>query len=144
MTQPFILSPRYRLDDRSPWLEAIDPSRNYWIAVNGDRDLQVAIPGLTVSSLSEWKQTIRQFRSLQPAKKMQIERIANKMIIHCISSNCYAIEAEVATAKVWHLFDRETLESLLMTAHPDWQPSPKDLDFGREMLADSFAQPAFA
>ncbi|HEY9653372.1 MAG TPA: hypothetical protein V6C95_22115 [Coleofasciculaceae cyanobacterium] len=144
MTQPFILSPRYRLDDESAWLVGIDPARYYWIAVNGDAMMRVAIPGLTVSSLGEWKQTIKQVRSLHAGESMKLVRIASHCTIHCISSNCYAIEAEIAGAAVWHLFDQETLDSLLMTSHPDWQCSPKDVDLGRQMLARSFEQIAVA
>ena len=42
--------------------------------------------------------------------------------IYCVSTNCYAVADEVAGAEVWPLFDRETLENLLMTmtAHEDW------------------------
>jgi hypothetical protein len=142
MTQPFILSPRYRLDDEFPWLEGIDPSRHYWIAVNGDAGIKVAIPGLTVSSLKEWKQNIRQFRSLQAGEQMDLVRIASSCTIHCINDNCYAIEAEVAGASVWHLFDKETLDSLLMSAHPDWQCAPKDIDLGRQLLTRALQQVA--
>ena len=144
MTQSFTLSPRYRLDDESPWLEGIDPARHYWIAVNNDTAVKVAIPGLTVSSLREWKQSIRQFRSLQPGEQMELVRIATSSTIHCISSNCYAIEAEVAGALVWHLFDQETLDSLLMTAHPDWQCAPSDIDLGRQILARSLEKVSVA
>ncbi|MEQ9551102.1 MAG: hypothetical protein RIM23_16000 [Coleofasciculus sp. G3-WIS-01] len=142
MTQPFILSPRYRLDDDSPWLEGIDPSRHYWIAINGDPDIQVAIPGLTVSSLKEWKQSIRRFRSLQPGARMEVVRIANTLTIECISANCYAIATEIDGAVVWHLFDQEALESLLMTAHPDWLCAPRDIELGRQRLARSWEQVA--
>jgi hypothetical protein len=138
MTQLFALSPRYRLDDELPWLEAIDPSRHYWIAVNGDSNATTAIPGLAVSSFDEFKQAIRQFRALQVGGQMTIARAASTCTVTCISSNCYAIQAEVNGAAVWHLFDRETLESLLMTAHPDWQCSPKDVEMGRKLLAKSF------
>lgn len=144
MTQPFILAPRYRLDDESPWLEGIDPSRHYWIAVNGNPEIKVVIPGLTVSSLLEWKQTLRKFRSLQPGGRLELVRIASCCTIHCISTNCYAIATEVAGAPVWHLFDQETLDSLLMTAHPDWQCAPKDIDLGRQLLARSWQQVAAA
>ncbi|MBD0343768.1 MAG: hypothetical protein ICV63_02800 [Coleofasciculus sp. Co-bin14] len=144
MTQPFILSPRYRLDDESPWLEGIDPARHYWIAVNGNADVKVAIPGLSVSSLKEWKQAIRQFRSLQPGEQMELVRIASSCTIHCISFNCYAIATEVVGAAVWHLFDQETLDSLLMTAHPDWQCAPKDIDLGRQLLARSLEKVSVA
>lgn len=144
MTQPFILSPRYRLDDQSPWLEGVDPSRRYWINVNGNQHLQVTIPGLCVSSIQELKETILRFRSLQPQEKMAIKRVAGGCSIHCVSQNCYAIQGRVDGALTWHLFDRETLESLLMTSHPDWIPSPKDLELGRKALASMFEQPAYA
>lgn len=144
MTQLLTLSPRYRLDDESPWLEGIDPARHYWIAVNSDAAVKVAIPGLTVSSLQQWKQSVRQFRSLQPGEQMELVRIATSCTIYCISSNCYAIEAEVSGALIWHLFDQETIESLLMTAHPDWQCAPKDIDLGRQILARSFEQVSVA
>ncbi|MGQ4647607.1 hypothetical protein [Lyngbya aestuarii] len=143
-TQPLTLSPRYRLDDESPWLEGIDPSRHYWIAVNGDAAFKVAIPGLSVSSFEQWKENILQFRSLQPGERMELVRIASSCIINCISPNCYAIEGSVVGAAVWHLFDHETIDSLLMTAHPDWQCAPKDIDLGRQMLARSWEQAAVA
>lgn len=136
----FCLSPRYLLDDRSVWLEGVDPSRRYWIAVNGDKNQTVAIPGPTVSSRSELKQIIFQFRSLQPTDKMTLTRTASTCTIHCISSNCYALEVEDNFAPVWHLFDRETLDALLMTAHPDWRCSPADIDLGRRLLMRSFRE----
>ncbi|KAF3890947.1 MULTISPECIES: hypothetical protein [Nostocales] len=142
MEPPFCLSPRYRLDDELPWLEGIDPSRHYWIAVNGDTNLIVAIPGLTVSSIDELKHFLREFRALQPQERMTLTRLASACTIYCISSNCYAIEREINGAVVWHLFDQETLESLLRTAHPDWQCASKDLELGRSLLMRSFQQTA--
>lgn len=144
MTQPFIFSPRYRLDDESPWLKGIDPSRHYWIAVNGDLEITIPIPGLIVSSLRQWQHTILQFRSLQPGETMKLVRIASRCSIHCIGANCYAIATEVSGAPVWHLFDEETLDSLLMTAHPDWQCAPQDIDLGRQLLMRSWEQVAAA
>ena len=138
----FCLSPRYRLDDESPWLQGIDPSRHYWIAVNGDSNVIIAIPGLVVSSMSELKQAIRQFRSLQPGEQMTVNRIASDCTIHCISPNCYAVEAEINYAPIWHLFDQETFDSLLMTAHPEWQCAPSDIDLGRKLLMRSLLQTA--
>jgi hypothetical protein len=69
---------------------------------------------------------------------MELSRVASTCTIHCISQNCYAIATEIAGAPIWHLFDQETLESLLMTGHPDWKCSPKDVDLGRRMLARSW------
>lgn len=142
MTQPFSLSPRYRLDDESSWLEGIDPTRNYWIAVNGDRFFTVPIPGLMVSSVSEWKQAVKQFRALKPGDWMELVRVTNVCTIHCISQNCYAIAQDINQAPVWHLFEQETLESLLRTAHPDWQCSLNDIDLGRKLLMRSLQQAA--
>ncbi|WP_421657463.1 hypothetical protein [Leptothermofonsia sp. ETS-13] len=141
MMMPFLpLSPRYRLDDELPWLEGIDPSRHYWISVNGDATLKVAIPGLVIFSLAQFKDTILSFRALKPGEHLVLNRTAEACTIYCISQNCYAIAAEVLGAPVWHLFDQETLESLLMTGHPDWQCSPKDVDLGRKMLMRSWQQ----
>lgn len=140
MALSFCLSPRYRLDDESPWLEGIDPSRHYWIAVNGDSRQIVALPGLTVSDLSELRQVMGQFRSLQPGQQMTLTRIASHCTIHCVSPNCYGLEISDDTAPVWHLFDQESLDSLLMTAHPDWQCSAQDVELGRKLLLKSLAQ----
>jgi hypothetical protein len=138
MTSPFILAPRYRLDDESIWLEGIDPSRNYWIAVNGDSDKIVPLPGLLVESIVDLRETLLAFRDLQFGQSLAYSRVACGYTIYCVGQNCYALEAELNGALVWHLFDQETLESLLMTAHPDWQCSPKDVDLGRSMLSMSW------
>lgn len=144
MTQPFILSPRYRLDDQMPWLEGIDPCRRYWFHVNGNKALLVSVPGLCVSSTQELKEVILRFRSLQPQETMVIKRMVDGFTIQCISRNCYAIQGRVNGALVWHLFDKETIESLLLTGHPDWIPSQKDLELGRNLLESAFCQPAYA
>ncbi len=136
MKDLFCLSPRYRLDD-SHWLEGIDPSRHYWLAVNGDQKSIIGLPGLMVSSMSKLKQFMREFRNLQPGEKMTVARVASVVTIHCVGSNCYALEAEINGALVWHLFDQETLDSLLMTAHPDWQCAPSDVELGRKLLMRS-------
>lgn len=144
MSQPLILAPRYRLDDEMNWLEGIDPSRRYWLAVNGDRQSKVVIPGLCVTSSQELKDAILGLRGLQPQEKMVIKRPFGKLIIHCLSNNCYAIEGRVEGALTWHLFDKETIESLLLTGHPEWVPSPRDTELGRKLLELAFEQPAYA
>lgn len=146
MAPSLSLSPRYRLDDESMWLQGIDPARNYWLTVNGDlsKENRVAIPGLRVTSGSEFKQFIRKLRALEPGERMQLVRADRSAIIYCVSANCYAIEIANTSAPVWHLFDQETLESLLMTAHPDWQCDPKHIDLGRQMLMRSLSQPLVA
>ncbi|WP_427156775.1 hypothetical protein ACQFX9_15295 [Aliinostoc sp. HNIBRCY26] len=139
MAALFCLSPRYRLDDELPWLEGIDPSRHYWLAVNGNKNLTVALPGLVAASVGELKQIMSQFRALQPGEKMNFTRAAASCTIHCVGMNCYALAAEVNGSPVWHLFDQETLDSLLMTAHPDWQCAPSDVELGRKLLMRSLA-----
>jgi hypothetical protein len=135
-------SPCYRINDELPWLEGIDPSRHYWIAVNGDNQHIATIPGLIIiSSLDELRETMRRFRTLQPGEQMILERAASITKIYCIASNCYAVEAYIDGAAVLHLFDCEALDSLLMTAHPDWQSSAKDIELGRKVLSRSFQMP---
>ena len=138
MTAFFPLAPRYRLDDEQPWLEGIDPSRHYWLMVNGDLKNSVAIPGFAAASFEEFRSGILAFRDLQSGDRLVLKRAASKCTIICISQNCYAIEAEVDGAPIWHLFDQETLESLLMTSHPDWQCAPKDIELGRRMLTQAW------
>jgi len=145
MTYPlFPLAPRYRLDDESVWLEGIDPSRYYWLWVNGEQSLSIALPGLIGSSLDEFKTALRQFRALQAGESILLKRAAEQCTIHCISQNCYAVEGMLDQAPVWHLFDQETLDSLLMTGHPDWQCAPCDMDLGRRLLMRSWQQSSAA
>ncbi|PSP18857.1 MAG: hypothetical protein BRC58_02490 [Cyanobacteria bacterium QS_8_64_29] len=140
MADLLVLAPRYRLDDEGPWLQGIDPARYYWIEANGDPTFATAIPGLHATSLAEWRQTVRAFRALAPQQQLTLERAAERCTLHCIAPNCYAIETTLAGALVWHLFDRETLESLLMAGHPDWQPSQRDCELGRRQLSQTWAQ----
>lgn len=132
MYPQFTVIPRYQLDDQLPWLEGVDPLRNYWIAVNSDRAWVVSLTGLNPNSWEEFKQFMRRFRSLQPGESIKLENSDEEII--CVSPNCYAYASEVNNAPVWHLFDEESLDSLLMTAHPDWQCSQKDLLLGRSQL----------
>ncbi len=60
--------------------------------------------------------------------------------IYCVATNCYAIVDEVSGAEVWHIFDRETIESLLMTAHSDWIANPKDIERSRQLLSMSLGK----
>ena len=136
------LAPRYRLDDDSSWLLAIDPVRRYWIAVNGEESLATNISGLLTSQTQTLGDTIVQFRNLTPGETLNLPtyRDTEETQIYCVSPNCYAVVGEVAQAPVWHLFDRETLESLLMTAHPDWIPNPQDVEMSRQLLSKSWEQ----
>ncbi len=144
MTQTLILSPRYCLDDEMNWLEGIDPLRRYWLAVNGNQQLTVVIAGLCVSSSQELKEVILGFRALQPQQTMILKGCFGKLTIHYLSPNCYAIEGRVKSALTWHLFDKETVESLLLTSHPQWVPSQRDIQLGRRLLESAFEQPAYA
>ncbi|MGB0563908.1 MAG: hypothetical protein ACPGVO_19225 [Spirulinaceae cyanobacterium] len=135
MNHLFIVAPRYRLDDESPWLRGIDPSRRYWLWLNGEAELAVTLPGFLASDLKTWQQTVRSFRALQPDEQMTVERLGEPAFtLHCISANCYAIATTHQGAAVWHLFDQETLQSLLNTSHPDWQCAPQDIELGRDAL----------
>lgn len=140
----FPLAPRYRLDDELPWLEGVDPSRHYWLKVNGDEALTIVIPGLAVASIEAFKTEVLRFRALQPGEEMEIRRAANHCSVICVSQNCYAIATEIAGAPVWHLFDQESLESLLRTGHPDWKCSAKDMELGRRRLMQSWSVSAAA
>jgi hypothetical protein len=138
------LAPRYRSDDELPWLEGIDPSRRYWIWVNGDSEQAVAIPGLCPESFDAFKEAIQQFRRLAPGESMTIDRAAITSTIHRIGENCYALADDSTPVAVWHLFDRDAMESLLMTAHPDWMGSDRDLELGRRSLMQAWQQTAIA
>ncbi|MGK7896211.1 MAG: hypothetical protein AB4372_22005 [Xenococcus sp. (in: cyanobacteria)] len=132
------LAPRYRLDDDSSWLLAIDPVRRYWIATNGDENISTEISGLLTSDKQEFREVIIKFRGLTPGETLNLPTYGELTQIYCVATNCYAIVGEVSGAEVWHLFDREKLESLLMTAHPDWLPNPKDIERSRRLLSKSW------
>ena len=134
------LVPRYRLDDDSSWLLAIDPVRRYWIATNGDERLSTEITGLLTSDKQTFREVILQFRALTSGETLNLPTYREETQIYCVATNCYAVVGEVAGAEVWHIFDRESLESLLMTAHSDWIPNPKDLERSRQLLSKSWEQ----
>lgn len=140
----FTVIPRYQLDDQIPWLEGIDPLKNYWIAVNGDRDQIVSLPGLTAASFDAFRQFMRRFRALKAGDSISLGNNDDSGKIICVSANCYAYENTVNGAPAWHLFDEESLDSLLMSAHPDWQCSQKDLLLGRTQLEASWQTTAVA
>ncbi len=134
------LAPRYRLDDDSSWLIAIDPVRRYWISINGDKNISTEIAGLLTSDKQEFRDVIIKFRDLTPGETLNLPTYGELTQIYCVAANCYAIVGEVSGAEVWHLFDRETLESLLMTAHADWVPNPKDIERSRRLLSKSWEE----
>ncbi len=140
MTTCTNLIPRYRLYDESHWLEGVDPCRNYWLAMNSDPAWIVSIPGLYVESFTGFRQFIVQFRELKVGETLVVERVAVGAKIHCVAANLYAIESLVEGAIAWHLFDFDTLEALLMTAHPDWQCSVHDVELGRQLLMAAWLQ----
>jgi hypothetical protein len=145
MQSQLSLSPRYTLDDESPWLVGIDPVRRYWVRINGETDLTIAIPGLVVSSSAAFKEAIVSFRSLAVGKTLTLPTFTRKPLqIHHLADNLYAIAAAEQEAPVWHLFDRETIEAFLLTAHPDWQCAPQDVALGRDLIWQSWQQPSAA
>ena len=144
MPTPLPRVPRYRLDDQSPWLLGIDPLHRYWILVNGNGSLVAAIPGLNSPNLDQFREAIFQVRQLGAGESMQLPTETGRCLtIHGISENCFALEDRVKNAPVWHLFDQESLESLMMTAHPDWVCAPQHVELGRQMLSVAWGQPAF-
>jgi len=139
------LSPRYRLDDESPWLKGIDPLRRYWIYINGEQDFIRALPGLKTPDFDAFCQSIRGFRNLTIGTVLTLPtELGRGLTIHCVAENCYCIADTSAPYPVWHLFDYESLESLLMTAHPDWRCAPEHLELGRSLISVAFDQPAAA
>jgi hypothetical protein len=136
MVEYFPLAPRYRLDDEQYWLVGIDPMRRYWLLVNSEAALTVTIPGLSVEAFSEFRDAILAFRNLNIGESITLPTaIACKLVITCVSKNCYAIASDVNGYPVSHLFDHESLESLLMTAHPDWKCAPHHKELGRQLLS---------
>lgn len=140
MNASLIDTPRYCLIDESPWLEGIDPICQYWIAVNGQPSLLTAVPGAIASSLDGFQAIIETFRGLQPGERLLLERTFEPCVIRCVGPDCYAIETTLAGAPVWHLFDHETLDILLLTCHPDWECSPHDINLSRAALRRSWTQ----
>jgi hypothetical protein len=137
------LAPRYRLDDESPWLKGIDPLRRYWLYVNGDQRTMRVLPGLSTQSPEAFKQAILGFRNLAVGEELTLPAgMGDRIVLHCVAQNCYAIADNSAGAEVWHLFDAESLESLLLTAHPDWQCAPEHLNLGRSLLTAAWGQVA--
>ena len=140
-SMPFALSftPRYTLDDESPWLLGIDPVRRYWINVNGEKSVAITIPGLLIPSLETLQEAIRSFRSLPVGATLTLPTFTSeRLTIHHPMENIYAIPHSVEGRNAWHIFDRETVESFLLTAHPDWQCAPQDLTLGRDLITQAW------
>ena len=139
MTFGFSLTPRYCLIDTDPWLVGIDPLRRYWLNVNGDANRVANIPGLTSGDFEALRTAIKNFRQLDPQQSMEVPTFleGQDMILHCVAPNLYAIEGCV-DGDVWHLFDAESIEAFLMTAHPDWQCAAKDKALGQSQLNASW------
>ncbi|HSM82736.1 MAG TPA: hypothetical protein VLS96_13685 [Nodosilinea sp.] len=137
------LACRYRLDDESPWLKGIDPLRRYWIYVNGDQRSLRVLSGLATQTVEAFKQAMANFRQLTIGQELTLPAgLSDRITIHCVAKNCYAIADTSTGAEVWHLFDAEALESLLFTAHPDWQCAPGHLNLGRSLLTAAWGQTA--
>lgn len=142
MSDRFPLVPRYRLDDDQSWLVGIDPLRRYWLLVNGDEATPVILPGLSVDEFDVFRDAILTFRSLTAGETLSLPTaIGGELMIRCVSKNCYVIDTDVNGYPATHLFDQESLESLLMTAHPDWKCAPHHQELGRHMISCSWEQP---
>lgn len=145
MSERFTLVPRYRLDDDNSWLVGIDPLRRYWLSVNGDEAMTIKLDGLSVDEFDRFRDSIRSFRAMQAGDTVTLPTaLGQALTITAISRHCFLIEGEVNGAPTCHLFDRESIESLLMTAHPDWICAPHHRDLGRQVLSLSWEQPAAA
>ncbi|ESA32981.1 hypothetical protein N836_23240 [Leptolyngbya sp. Heron Island J] len=143
MSSELPLAPRYTLDDESPWLVGIDPVRRYWIRANGAEDIRIAIPGLSTVSFETLKEAIKSFRTLPVGATLTLPTFTTeRLTIHCLANNLYAVPYPINGALAWHLFDRETIEAFLLTAHPDWQCAPQDIALGRDTIFQSWGQPS--
>ncbi len=135
------LTPRYTLDDASPWLLGIDPVRRYWINVNSEESTKITIPGLLIPSLETLKEAIQSFRTLPVGATLTLPTFTReRLTIHHPMENIYAIPHPVNGVGAWHIFDRETVEAFLLTAHPEWQCAPQDLALGRDLITQAWEQ----
>ena len=145
MSDRFPLVPRYRLDDEQAWLVGIDPLRRYWLLVNGDEATPVILPGLSASDFDIFRDAILTFRGMAAGDTLKLPTaLGSELIVTCVSRNCFVIDTDVNGHPATHLFDQESLESLLMTAHPDWRCAPHHRELGRQTLSLSWDKPAAA
>jgi hypothetical protein len=137
--------PRYTLANETLWLVGIDPVRRYWVKVNGNPALTIAIPGLVVSSGEALRPLFLAFRTLRIGDTIALPTFTRTALkIHCLADNLYAIAYPIDNAPTWHLFDRETIETFLLSAHPDWHCAPQDLELGRDLILRSWQLPSAA
>ncbi|MEM6714085.1 MAG: hypothetical protein AAF827_02270 [Cyanobacteria bacterium P01_D01_bin.6] len=142
MSDRFPLVPRYRLNDEQTWLVGIDPLRRYWLLVNGDEAKPIILPGLSTSDFDQFRKAILAFRSLSAGDTLDLPTATGAVLtIKCASKNCFVIDFEVDGYPATHFFDQESLESLLMTSHPDWQCAPHHQELGKQILSLSWQQP---
>jgi hypothetical protein len=145
MSDRFPLVPRYRLDDEQVWLVGIDPLRRYWLLVNGDEATPVIMPGFSTDNFDGFREAILTFHRMAAGETLTLPTaIGTDLTVSCVSKNCFVIDADVNGHAATHLFDQESLESLLMTAHPDWQCAPHHKELGGQLLALAWEQPAAA
>jgi len=143
MSDRFPLVPRYRLDDEQNWLIGIDPLRRYWLLVNGDEAKPIILPGLSTDDFDQFRQAILTFRGMAAGDSLDVPTaMGAPLTIQCVSKNSFVIDFEVDGHAATHLFDQESLESLMMSAHPDWQCAPHHRDLGRQTLPLSWNQTA--
>lgn len=103
----------------------------------------LVLSGLSTQSSEAFNQAIRSFRTLAIGQELTLPAgLSDRLTIHCVANNCYAIADRSTGAEVWHLFDAESLEALLLTAHPDWQCAAEHLNLGRSLLTAAWGQVA--
>lgn len=136
MQSALALAPRYTWEHEFNWLLGVDPVRRYWIKIDRTDSVAVAIPGLSVQSLNVLQETIRSFHSLPVGSTITLPTFTTeRLTIHHLMENLYAIPHAINGAATWHLFDCKAIESLLLTAHPDWRCTPQDIALGRDVIA---------
>jgi hypothetical protein len=95
-----------------------------------------AIPGLHTDAVEVVREAVLGLRALSAGESLELPTALDEALeILCIGENCLAIATTFQGAPVYHLFDQEALESLLRTAHPDWQCAPHHAELGRRMLS---------
>lgn len=135
------LTPRYTLDDKASWLLGIDPVRRYWIYVNGQQSTPVTIAGLLIPSPETLQEAIQSFHSLAVGATLTLPTFTReRLAIHHPVENLYAIPGPVEGGNTWHIFDRETIEAFLLSAHPHWKCAPEDLALGRALIEQAWEQ----
>jgi hypothetical protein len=125
--------PRYCLKD-AQWLLGTDPLRRYWLCANEDPTQVAVIQGPAFEYFIHFRQMLVRLRGLVAGDFLELQTAGHPLQIDCLAPDCYAVSGTVRGAAATHLFDRKSLESLLLSAHPAWEGSPRDLLLGQTLL----------